>query len=80
MNKNPKSQFEIISDDVNFINNTYDWCVNNLNLTDGKGILYLVDRLYIITSSQKIIDKVNKHFGSNFSFENFWETNRFYKY
>lgn len=77
--KNPKCQFEIISDDVNFINDAYKWCVNNLNLKEEKRLIYNPESVYIITGNQKIIDKVNKYFGSSFSFENFWDTFRFYK-
>lgn len=69
-NKNPRTQFELFTLDCNtsIIQNGYDWCLKNLPLKDEGGIKYRVDQLYITTSSQKILDKVNQHFGSNFSF------------
>ena len=68
--RNPKTQFELhtFDYDLSVIRNGYDWCLKNLPLKDEGGIKYRVDQLYIITSSQKILDKVNEHFGSNFSF------------
>ena len=56
----------------------YQWCVENLPLRAGRAIVYQVDEIYIITSSQKVIDKVNEHFGTTFSFENFMENRVFY--
>lgn len=69
-NKNPRTQFELFTLDANtsIIQNGYNWCIKNLPLKDESGIKYRVDQLYITTSSQKILDKVNQHFGSNFSF------------
>lgn len=56
----------------------YNWCLENLPLKEDKGIVYNVTEVYIITSSQKIIDKVNKHFGSNFDFNNFFPNHIYY--
>ena len=69
-NKNPKTMFELHTMDYNhsIIKEAYDWCLKNLPLKDEGGIRYRVDQLYIVTSSQKILDKVNARFGSNFSF------------
>ena len=67
--KNPMTQFElksIGSDEL--IKEAYEWCKVNLPLKDNRSLHYWVDELYIITSSQRILDKINKHFGSNFSF------------
>lgn len=66
---NPKTQFElktIFRKDL--IKEAYEWCRQNLPLKDESGIIYQVDELFIITSSQSVIDKVNNHFGSNFEF------------
>lgn len=66
---NPKTQFEvktIFRKDL--IKEGYEWCKQNLPLKDESGIIYQVDELFIITSSQSVIDKVNNHFGSNFGF------------
>lgn len=69
-NKNPRTQFELHTLDYNhsIIREAYDWCLKNLPLKDGSGIRYNVTELDIVTSSQKILDKVNARFGSNFSF------------
>lgn len=66
---NPKTQFELktISRKA-LIKEAYEWCKQNLSLKDERGIIFQVDELYIITSSQSVIDKVNNHFGSNFGF------------
>lgn len=67
--KNPKTQFEFITISKDeLISEAYEWCKNNLPLKDERGIIYWVNKLYIITSSQAVIDKLNKHFGSNFGF------------
>lgn len=66
---NPKTQFElktIFRKDL--IKEAYEWCKEKLPLKDESGIIYQVDELFIITSSQSVIDKVNNHFGSNFGF------------
>lgn len=66
---NPRTQFElktIFRKDL--IKDAYEWCKQNLPLKDERGIIYYVDELFIITSSQSVIDKVNNHFGSNFEF------------
>lgn len=87
-NKNPKTQFELhtFDYDKSVIREAYEWCLANLPLKDERGIMYRVDQLYIITASQKILDKVNAHFGSNFSFNHpigdlrfFISTNNNYK-
>ena len=66
---NPRTHFElktIFRKDL--IQEAYEWCKQNLPLKDEKGISFQVDELYITTSSQSVIDKVNNHFGSNFGF------------
>lgn len=66
---NHRTQFElktIIRKDL--IKEAYEWCKHNLPLKDERGIIYQVDELFIITSSQSVIDKVNNHFGSKFGF------------
>lgn len=75
--KRGKHQFEFHSMPPHrrALKDVYDWCINNLPLKEDKGIVYNVTEVYIITSSQKIIDKVNEHFGSNFSFDNFFRHN-----
>jgi len=77
-NKNPRTQFEIRSIFERNLFNEYQWCVNNLPLKEDRGLIYQVSEFYIITSSQAIIDKVNKHFGSDFNFKNSWESRTFY--
>ena len=69
-NKNPRTQFELhtLDYDKSVIREAYDWCLKNLPLKDGSGIRYEANELDIVTSSQKILDKVNARFGSNFSF------------
>lgn len=77
MSKNPRCQFELKSIfHKELISSAYEWCKANLPLKDEKSIQYWVDELYIITSSQKVLDKVNEHFGSHFSFksEEFWDS------
>lgn len=72
--RSPKVQFEFKTVfSKHFIKEAYEWCVANLPLKEDRGLVYQVDEMYIITSSQKVIDKVNAHFGSKFSFENVWE-------
>lgn len=68
--KNPKTHFELKTLSKRTLNNEYQWCLDNLPLKEDRGIIYQVDEIYIITSSQKILDKVNKHFGSEFKFDN----------
>lgn len=66
---NPRTQFElktIFRKDL--IKEAYEWCKQNLPLKDERGIIYQVDEMFIITSSQSVIDKVNNRFGSNFEF------------
>ena len=66
---NPKTQFELKTiSRKDLIKEAYEWCKQNLPLKDDRGIIYQVVELYIITSSQSVIDKVNNHFGSNFGF------------
>lgn len=66
---NPKTQFEIKTiSRKDLIKEAYEWCKKNLPLKDERGIIYQVEELYIITSSQSVIDKVNNNFGSNFGF------------
>ena len=81
MKKNHRTTFEFIAiSDSRKIENAYWWCRNNLPLTDGVGIRYEGNELFIITSSQKIIDKINKHFGSKFCFRDAdnWGTTAWY--
>lgn len=61
------------------IEETYQWCLDNLPLKPDSGIIFGVNKLFIVTSSQKIVDKLNKKFGSSFTFnsEDFWD-NRIY--
>ena len=66
---NPKTQFELKTiSRKDLIKEAYEWCKHNLLLKDERGIIFQVDELYIITSSQSVINKVNNHFGSNFGF------------
>ena len=66
---NSKTQFELKTISRNeLIKEAYEWCKQNLPLKDERGIIYQVDELFIITSSQSVINKVNNHFGSNFGF------------
>ncbi|MBR3675412.1 MAG: hypothetical protein IKN69_04645 [Bacilli bacterium] len=66
---NPKTQFELKTiSRKDLIKEAYEWCKQNLPLKDERGIIFQVDELFIITSSQSVIDKVNNHFGSNFGF------------
>ena len=66
---NPRTQFELKNiSRKDSIKEAYEWCKHNLPLKDERGIIYQVDELFIITSSQSVIDKVNNHFGSNFGF------------
>ena len=81
MSKNPRCQFELKTlRNKEAIREAYDWCVENLPLKEDKGLQYWVNEMFIITSSQKIIDKVNEHFGSKFTFkdEEFWSTRVYY--
>ena len=66
--KNPKTQFEVKAINKKDLFPLYNWCVKNLPLKPERSIKYWVNEVYIITSSQKIIDKLNEHIGSNFSF------------
>ena len=68
--KNPLTQFELHTFDYNpqVISDAYDWCLANLRLKDEHGLMYRVNELFIVTRSQQIIDKVNRHFGTMFSF------------
>ena len=68
--KNPRCQFElkVCFSNPSTIKEAWKWCVKNLQLKDEHGIIYQINELYIITCSQKVIDKVNNQFGSNFSF------------
>lgn len=66
---NHRTQFELKTiSRKDLIKEAYEWCKHNLPLKDERGIIYQVDELFIITSSQSVIDKVNNHFGSNFGF------------
>lgn len=76
--KNDTVQFEIISINKRCLISEFNWCINNLRLQKDKGIIYQVSEIYIITSSQQIVDKVNKHFGSKFGFEIWRKDHVFY--
>lgn len=76
--KNPRTQFEIKSLYGRRLSDEYQWCVNNLPLKEDRGLSYWVTEIYIITSSQAIIDKLNKHFGSSFDFKNSWNSRTFF--
>lgn len=76
--KNPRTQFEIKSITQRNLFDEYQWCVNNLPLKEDRGLSYCVSEIFIITSSQAIIDKVNKHFGSSFDFKNNWNSRTFF--
>ena len=81
MSRNPRTTFELISlTNSKKIEEAHQWCLNNLPLTDGAGIRYEGSVLFIITSSQNIIDKINNHFGSQFCFRNTdnWGTTAWY--
>ena len=77
--KNPRTQFELKAiKQGDSLREEYQWCVDNLSLKEDTEVIYQVDEIYIITSSQTIIDKVNKHFGSKFSFDNTYESRTYY--
>lgn len=73
--KNDRVQFELISLNKRLLDDEYQWCLDNLPLKDERGLSYQATEIYITTSSQRIIDKVNKHFGSTFSFK-YWQDSR----
>lgn len=66
--KKTRTQFEIKTISNTDLKPLYNWCIDNLPLKADRGIIYCVNEIFIITSSQKVIDKVNEHIGSNFSF------------
>lgn len=76
--KNDVVRFEVRSVYGKNIKAEYDWCVENLPLKEERWLVYQVTEFYIITRSQRIIDKVNQHFGSSFSFKNWQESRIFY--
>ena len=76
--KNDVVQFELKSVYGRSLKSEYDWCLKNLPLKDDYGLVYQVNEIFIITRSQRIIDKVNRHFGSSFSFKNWQESRIFY--
>jgi len=76
--KNDLTQFEIRSANEKNIRTEYDWCLANLPLKEEQGLEYHVTEIFIITRSQRIIDKVNRHFGSSFGFKNWQESRIFY--
>ena len=76
--RNDLTQFEIKSKNDRDIRAEYDWCVENLPLKEEHGLMYHVTEFFIITRSQRVIDKVNCHFGSAFSFKNWLESRMFY--
>lgn len=76
--KNDVVQFEVMSVLGKNLKSEYDWCVANLPLKEEHGLVFQVTEFYIITRSQRVIDKVNRHFGSSFSFKNWHESRVFY--
>lgn len=76
--KNPRTQFEIRADDWIDLEQIYQWLIKNLPLKANKSIIYQLSEIYIITSSQRIIDKVNKGLGTCFSFDNLYIRRIFY--
>lgn len=68
--KNDLVQFELHTLDINpkVIRDAFDWCLKNTGLKSGRGLIYNVNELYIVTRSQRIIDKINNRFNSSFSF------------
>lgn len=76
--KNDVVQFEVRSMYGKDLKSEYDWCVANLPLKEERGLVYQITEFYIITRSQRIIDKVNQHFGSSFSFKIWPESRIFY--
>ena len=56
------------------ISEAYDWCRANLPLKPERGLMFWPDEIHIITASQRILDKVNAHFGTAFNMEHAWET------
>lgn len=75
--QNPKTQFEIISFNRNDLIDIYKWCINNLRLKEDVGVIYQFSEVYVITRSQRTIDKLNKYLGSSFGF-NDWSKIVFY--
>ena len=81
MSKNPKCQFVIKSlTNIKALNEAHTWCLENLPLKNEKGISLWPTELFIVTSSQMILNKLNKHFGSKFTFDgnSFWDNRIFY--
>ena len=77
--RNALTQFELLAKDgTKDLDEEYQWCVKNLPLKANRSLIYQVSEIHIITSSQKVIDKVNERFGTAFSFENFLENRVYY--
>lgn len=76
--KNDATHFELISINNRILENEYQWCLDNLPLKDGRGLSFQASEIYITTSSQMVLDKVNKHFGSAFDFKNRHDSRVFY--
>lgn len=76
--KNDVVRFEINSLFGKSLESEFNWCVAKLPLKEGRGLWYWVTEIYIITRSQRVIDKVNRHFGSSFSVKNSLESRSFY--
>lgn len=76
--KNDLVQFELKSMKGRDLHAEYDWCVKNLPLKEEHGLVYQVSEIYITTRSQRVIDKVNRHFGSSFDFKLWQETRVFF--
>lgn len=69
--KSHRTQFELkgfFRNSSEEMEKAYEWCLKNLPLKEEHSIIWQVNEVFIITSSQAVIDKVNKHFGSEFSF------------
>lgn len=67
--KNPRKQFEIHSLNGHDLKPIFLWLLENLPIKEDIGLVYWVTEIYIITSSQRIIDKVNEGLGTCFSFD-----------
>ena len=73
--REPAVQFELKAyEQEKLVREAYDWCKQNLQLKPERGLIFWPDEIHIITASQRILDKVNAHFGTTFNMEHAWET------
>lgn len=71
----PAVQFELKAyEQEKLVREAYDWCKQNLQMKPERGLIFWPDEIHIITASQRILDKVNAHFGTTFNMEHAWET------